>query len=261
MRRQLPLIALALSVSACSVVTTDPGEEKVLNAKPWVFGSGGLYDTPVRGSEIVAWSTDAIPVNVQPEQHTIELNDLMTSDGVPLDFDAAVVMQVTSSVDLIRRFGVKWYDNNIRTEVLSYVRDAVKKHGMNETAITSTAAAAIDNEVSVRLEQYLKKNTFPVRLVRFTIGRANPPDSVKNQRIATAAQQQRVLTLQSAVKAEEQRALSEAKRAQADQAYKQGLGLSSDQYMEKLKLDTLAQVCGNKNCTFVQQGVPLILGK
>lgn len=259
--RMIALLACTAALSACSYVSTEPNEEKVLNAKPWFFGSGGVQDTPVRGTSVVAWSTDAIPVNMQPEQHGIELNDLMTSDGVPLDFDASVVTQVTDSVSLVRRFGLKWYDNNIRTEVLSYVRDAVKKHGMNETAITSTAAAAIDNEVSTRLEAYLAKNKFPVRLVRFTIGRANPPDSVKNQRIATAAEQQRALTFVSAVKAEEQRALSEAKRAKADQAYKEGMGLSSDQYMEKLKLETLAQVCGNKNCTFVQAGTPLILNK
>jgi len=260
MKKIIAAAALAL-VSACSNVTTEANEEKVLNAKPVFFGSGGVYDQPVKGSEWVAWSTQAIPVNMQPEQHTFELNDLMTSDGVPLDFDASVVTQVTDSVGLIKRFGTGWYDNNLRTELLSYIRDAVKKHGMNETAITSSAAASIDAEVSRRIEDYLARTKFPVRLVRFTIGRANPPDSVKNQRIATAAQQQRVLTLKSAVVAEEQRALSEAKRAKADQAYKEGLGLSSDQYMEKLKLDTLGQVCGNKNCTFVQQGTPLILSR
>jgi regulator of protease activity HflC (stomatin/prohibitin superfamily) len=246
------LLSLLFATSACSYVSTEPNEEKVLNAKPWFFGSGGVFDTPVKGTELVAWSTSAITVNMQPEQHKLELNDLMTSDGVPLDFDASVVTQVTDSVALVKRYGSNWYDNNISTELLSYIRDAVKKHGLNETAISTTAAASIDAEVSERLEQYFARNKFPVRLVRFTIGRANPPDSVKDQRIATASQEQRVLTMQKTVLAEEQRKNAEAKRAEADRAYQNGLGLNADQFVQLRTLDTLKSVCGNKNCTFVQ---------
>jgi regulator of protease activity HflC (stomatin/prohibitin superfamily) len=185
----------------------------------------------------------------------------MSSVGVPLDFDATLVTQTTDALDLVKRFGPKWYENNIYSEVLSYVRDEVKKHGMNETAIATTAAAEIDSNVSTRIEAYLKANRFPVRLVRFTLGKANPPDSIKDQRVATAASQQKVQTLKQEVLAEEQRAISEAKRAAADRAYQQGLGLTSDQYMEKLKLDTLKEVCGDNNCTFIQQGTPLIVNK
>lgn len=261
MKRLIALFAAMSALSACSYVSTEPGEEKVLNAKPWFFGSGGVSDTPVKGTQVVAWSTDAIAVNMQPEQHKLELNDLMTSDGVPLDFDASVVTQVTDSVALVKRYGLKWYDNNISTELLSYIRDAVKKHGLNETAINSTAAASIDAEVSTRLESYLKNNQFPVRLVRFTIGRANPPDSVKNQRVQTAEQEQRVLTMQKAALAEGEREKSEAKRALADRAYQNGLGLDSEQFVQLRALDTLKSVCGEKNCTFVQQGTPLILNK
>lgn len=260
MKKLLCIIALA-GLSACSNVTTEPNEEKVLNGKPWFFGNGGVYDTPVKGSEWVAWTTQAIPVNMQPEQHMLELKDLMTSDGVPLDFDASIVTQVTDSVALVKRFGTNWYDNNIRTELLSYVRDAVKKHGLNETAISTTAAAAIDDEVSTRLEAYLKKTTFPVRLIRFTVGRANPPDSVKSQRIDTATQEQRVLTMQKTTLAEIERAKAEEKRAEADRAYQNGLGLDSAQFVQLRSLDTLKEVCGEKNCTFVQQGTPLILSK
>lgn len=259
--KKIALIALCFAATACSRVTTEPNEEKVLNAKPWLFGSGGVLDTPVRGTQWVSWTTDSIAVNMQPEQHTLELNDLMTSDGVPLDFDASVVTQVTDSVALIKRYGTNWYENNISTELLSYIRDAVKKHGLNETAISSTAASAIDSEVSERLELYFAKNKFPVRLVRFTIGRANPPDSVKDQRIATAAQEQRVLTMQKSTLAEIERAKSEAKRAEADRAYQNGLGLDSQQFVQLRALDTLKEVCGQKNCTFVQQGTPLIIQK
>lgn len=261
MKKFIILGIIMLTTSACSRVTTEPNEEKVLNAKPWFFGNGGVEDTPVRGSEFVAWSTSPITVNVQPEQHVFEIKDLMTSDGVPLDFDASVVTKVTDSVALVKRFGVNWYDNNISTELLAYIRDAVKKHGLNETAISTTAVTAIDTEVTERLHNYLKKMNFPVELIRFTVGRANPPDAIKDQRIATSAQEQRVITMQKMTLAEDERAKAEHARAIADQTYQKGLGLDSQQFVQLRSLETLKEVCGHKNCTFVQQGTPLILDK
>ncbi len=253
MNKLLVLSLLAVTTSACSRVSTEPNEQKVLNAKPWLFGEGGVMDEPVVGTAYVAWSTDAIAVNMQPEQKTIEFNDLMTLDGVPVDFDASAVLQVTDSVALVRRYGVRWYENNVQTELVAYVRDAVKKYGLNEIAISSTAAAKVDEEVSTRLEGYLARNKFPVRLVRFTVGKANPPDAIKTQRIATSEQEQRVITLQKAYAAELKRKETEGARAEADQAYQSKLGLSSDQFVQLRTLETLSKVCGHDgNCTFVQ---------
>jgi hypothetical protein len=37
----------------------------------------------------------------------------MSSDGVPLDFDAVIRLQVTDSVRLIANFGEKWFESNV----------------------------------------------------------------------------------------------------------------------------------------------------
>jgi regulator of protease activity HflC (stomatin/prohibitin superfamily) len=255
----IPLLVLG-SCTTGHYITVPENNEGVLISKPW-FGSGGYYPTTVKGpGSTFTWgTTSAIMVATSPEQHTLEINDLMSSDGVPLDFDATILLQVNDPLVLIKSYGAKWYDNNLKSEVLSYVRDAVKKHGLNETAISTTAIASIDGEVTDRLEAYLRLHKFPVTLVRFTVGKANPPDSVKDQRIATAQQEQRLQTLIKSKLAEDQRKLSETARAEADNAYRVQMGLSPEQFVQLKTLETMKDVCGDKNCTFVGTGTNILL--
>jgi regulator of protease activity HflC (stomatin/prohibitin superfamily) len=99
----------------------------------------------------------------------------------------------------------------VQAEFANRVRQTVRKHGMNETAIQNTAVDAIDTEVSKAMADYIAQAKLPLRLVDVTVGRANPPDSIKSQRIETAAQEQRANT-------EKQRKLAEDQRKEAEQA-------------------------------------------
>jgi regulator of protease activity HflC (stomatin/prohibitin superfamily) len=138
---------------ACGIesVKPDAGHEAVLIEKPLIFGHGGVDPVPVKtGRQYVWWTTEHVIVNMQPLQYQVHFDDLMSSDGVPLDFDAVIRLQITDSVLLIKNFGPKWYENNIEKEFSNRVRQAVRKHGMNETAISTVAIDAIDTEVSHR---------------------------------------------------------------------------------------------------------------
>ena len=42
---------------------------------------------------------------MQPRRIDAEFTDLMTSDGVPIDFHAVITLQVIDSVKLVRDFG------------------------------------------------------------------------------------------------------------------------------------------------------------
>jgi hypothetical protein len=66
----------------------------------------------------------------------------------------------------------------------------------------------------------------PVTLINVTVGRALPPDAIKHQRIETAQQEQRVLTEGQTKLAEDARKAAEQSRADADNAYRNALGLS-----------------------------------
>jgi regulator of protease activity HflC (stomatin/prohibitin superfamily) len=214
------LVATALNVVGCRSVAPNAGHEVVLVEKPLIFGHGGVDPEPVRtGRSFVAVTTDGIDVNMQPQKFEAELPDTMTSDGVPITFHAIMVLKVTNSVTLIRNFGPDWYQNNLEEPFRTMVRQAVRRRGMNETAISTTALDEIDREIQDQLVAFMRQKTLPVELVTMTVGRANPPDSVKNQRIETATQEQRIQTEKQTKLAEDQRQMAETSRANADNAY------------------------------------------
>ena len=257
--RTLLFVALATLVTGCSTYGPDAGHEVVLIKKPWFFGHGGVVDTPVKtGRTFTAITTRGVDVYMQPQKLDTLLPDTMTSDGVPISFHAVMVVQVTDSVALIRNFGPDWYRNNLEQQFSTMVRQAVRRHGMNETAISTTAIDAIDAEIREALEGYLTAKSLPVRLITMTVGRANPPDSVRNQRIETAAQQQRIQTETQKKLAEDARLQAEQSRAAADNAYREAMHLSPEQFIQLEMIKMQEHVCANNKtpCTFIQNGAP-----
>lgn len=246
------------ALASCSVYAPDAGHEVVLVEKPWFFGHGGVDPEPVKtGRTWAAVTTEGVDVYMQPQRFEEALDDTMSADGVPLGFHAIITLQVLDSVDLIKNFGSNWYQNNVEQEFAQLVRQAVRKRGMNEVAIQSTAIDAIDNEVRNNLIDFLKEKKLPVQIVTMTVGRANPPDAIKNQRIETAAQEQRVQTEIQIRMAEDQRKGAETSRAAADNAYRQALGLTPEQFIELSRINMQREVCGPNGkgtCTFIQNG-------
>lgn len=235
----------------------DAGHEAVLIKKPMLFGAEGVDPTPVTtGRTYTMWTTDVVDINMQPEQYPLHFDDLMSADGVPLDFDAVARLQVIDSVSLVKNFGPNWYDHNVKAEFSNRVRQAVRKHGMNETAINTNAIDAIDQEVSKAMEQYIAEAKLPIKIIQMTVGKANPPDSIKNQRVETAAQQQRALTEAQRKLAEDARLEAEKSRAHADNAYRNEMQLSPEQFLRLEGIKMQEKVCGeNKSgCTFVIGG-------
>ena len=259
--RVISFAAIALVVMAmigCHSYAPNAGHEVVLIEKPIFFGHGGVDSEPVRtGRAYAAISTDGVDVNMQPQKFETELPDTMTKDGVPITFHAIMVLKVTESVTLIRSFGPEWYANNLEEPFKTMVRQAVRKRGMNETAISTTALDDIDNEIHDQLTMFIKQKGLPVELVTMTVGKANPPDSVKTQRIATATQEQRIQTEQQTKLAEDQRAAAETSRARADNAYREAMGLSPQQFIQLETVKMQREVCGEQGkatCTFIQNG-------
>ncbi|KRB56630.1 peptidase [Rhodanobacter sp. Root179] len=246
--------SMLLACSGCTVVSPDAGQQAVLIDKPVLFGHGGVRDQPVTTGLTYTWfSTKRIYVNMFPQQYDGNFGDLMSSDGVPLDFHAIIRLQVTDPVALVKNFGQDWYKNNVEQEFFNRVRSAVKKHGMNETAIQTTAIDEIDSEVSREMTEYLNQNKLPIRLLKITVGKANPPDAVRNQRVETAQQEQRVLTEQKRDLAEQSRKAAEQSRAEADNAYRLAMNLSPAQFveMERIKMQTEVCAVNDAKCTFI----------
>lgn len=257
--RALKLLALAglaivlMSTGACHRVTPGAGEQAVLIRQPLFFGHGGVVPEPVTtGTAYTALSTKSIMINMLPIQSEEKFDDLMSSDGIPLSFDSTMRWQVTDPVLLVSKFGTDVYANNIQSEFRNRVRQAVRKHGMNDTAISTAAIDTIDEEVTTQMLAYIKASGLPVRLIKITVGKANPPDAIRDQRIKTAEEQQRQITEVQTQKAEEARKAAETARAAADNAYRVSLGLSPQEYVELKRIEMQGRVCAKQGtCTFI----------
>jgi regulator of protease activity HflC (stomatin/prohibitin superfamily) len=130
---------------------------------------------------------------------------------------------------------------------------------MNDVAITYVANVAIEKQVQQGIEQVLARTGVPVKLVDFTLGKANPPDSVLNQRVQTAKEQQRQITEQQTQLAEQARKGAETARAEADNAYRQSMGLSPEQFVQLQQIQMQRDVCLHTQCTFVAgNALPII---
>src|SRR5208337_4327897 len=163
-------IIAAVMTTGCRSYAPNAGHEVVLIEKPIIFGHGGVDPEPVRtGRSFGAVTTDGIDVNMQPQKFEIELPDTMTSDGVPITFHAIMVLKVNDSVPLIKNFGPEWYQNNLEEPFKTMVRQAVRKRGMNETAISTTALDEIDREIHDQLIAFMKQKSLPVELVTMTV--------------------------------------------------------------------------------------------
>ena len=266
MKMSAGITVMTLAVSAgCSRVDPGAGYEAVLVRQPWIVGHGGVDSTSIKtGLTYVAPSTTAIYVDMRPITEDFEEADIMTRDGVPLEFKASVRYQVIDAVDLVTHFGADsgWFDRNLAQPFGQAVRSAVKQRGMNEMAISSSAAELVDAEVAAALAKSVTDFKVPIRLLNVTLGRANPPDAVKHQRIDTATQEQRIQTEQQTALAEDQRKKAETARAEADNAYRLAMSLSPEQFIQLQQIQMLKTVCGDGKCSVVLGGVsPLVTVK
>jgi regulator of protease activity HflC (stomatin/prohibitin superfamily) len=243
------LIVWGVCVTA---VTPSAGEAAVLIKKPILFGTKGVDPVSVTtGRSYVWYTTEYITVNMLPQQHTVHFDDMMTSDGVPLGFDSVIRLQVNDPVALVSNFGTDWYKNNIEAEFSSRVRQAVRKHGMNETAISTEAIDKIDEEIFGAMQKYVADAKIPVRIMRVTVGKANPPDAIKSQRVETAHQEQRINTEKQRKKAEDERKAAEKSRAEADSAYRDSMHMSIEEYLRLESIKMQRETCAKGGCTFV----------
>jgi hypothetical protein len=92
-----------------------------------------------------------------------------------------------------------------------------------------------------------------------TVGRANPPDAIKNQRIETAAQEQRANTEKQRKLAEDQRLQAELSRANADNAYRNQMSLSPEQFLRLEAIHMQRDVCAKGGCTFIAGDVTPVI--
>lgn len=279
--------ALMCSLAGCTSASPDAGHVVVWVEKPMIFGHGGVDANIVTtGRSYAAPTSDAVDVDMLPQRVDMEFDDMMTSTGVPVSFHVVLAFKITDPVKLVTQFGadrtwLDWqcpkdkdgntqcsgnpegwgfFDRNLDQPIRTAVRNSVKKRSMQEMAIDQTAADAVGKEVTAAANKLVAETGVPILFPpdQINVGRVNPPDAIKTQRIETAAQEQRAITEQQTKLAEDQRKAAETSRASADNAYREAMGLSPEQFIQLKTIEMQRAVCGTAGtCTFFVGGSPV----
>lgn len=260
--KHLPLAAaMASLLCACTVVSPDPGQQAVLVDKPVFFGKGGIRLDDVRepGRTYAWWTTSAVYVDVTPQTVQVAFDDFSSSDNILLDFSTQIQYRITAPALLLSGFGQDWFKNNVASQYAAIVRDQVKRYDMTRMMSDPDTARKIDDAVTESVRALVKEQRLPIQIQNITLGRARPNTDVLQQMNLTAAQQQRVKTLVEATTAERQREQEQVAKADADNAYRNRMGLTPEQYLASQIAEINAEACAKAQaCYMVPSGTSVI---
>lgn len=256
------ILILAISsivlLSGCSVIQPDATDVAVIIDRPYFFGHGGVREEVVPGGtrSYDYLSAHAVYVSAAPQQETVRFDDFASKDNILLDFETAIQYRITSAPTLVSKFGADWFKNNLKAQFTSIVRDEVKRYQMSEMMSSAEVSETIDKNVTVAVQKLVKEAGLPIEILNITLGRAVPNENVLDQMNKTAEQQQREKTLIAAKNAELQRKEEQEAKAAADNAYRNKMGLSPEQYLAREIAQINADACKSAtSCTIVPSGV------
>lgn len=259
----LGLMVSLLMLSACGKEIPE-GNEGVFISKPYFFGHGGVQSTSDKtGYSWMWWTTSIVLVDMRPVKFEETFEDVITSDNIPVNFSAYIILKVEDGKShiLVDKYGkdlLGLYKNNLKEVFRTKVRREAQ--GFSMTALTTDRDVdtktnsvhmimdGIAERVNSQLQDYINKSGLPVTINQVIISKATPPESVRKAISDTAAQQQRKQTEQQRRDAELARKEAETERANADNAYRNGLGLTPAEFAELLKVEMCMK---DDSCTMI----------
>jgi len=231
------LVAL-VSFNSCSLSTVDGDEEGVFIAKPWFFGEGGVEDKALtEGSTWRAWTTDFVTYKKIPVKYTEVFDDVFCDDNTPLDLSAHITLKIADgkSPILHKNYGPEWYQNNVKENFREIVRNFISTYNMYTLVSDREVYDKVKVDITQKMQVYFDKLNsiaeFPVQIVNVVVDKAKPNDMVLEELNKTAAMAQQKITQQRQQEMEEQRILTEQKRADADKAYMLRMNLSPGDFI------------------------------
>lgn len=241
-----------------------PGYEVVLVDRPFFFGNSGVREETIKeGQQWIFSTTLQYPVRVQPQSLDVKIVDFSTADKYLLDFSSSIQYQITDPKALIRYFGLDWFKAGVERQYSGIVRDAVKRREMEKIMTDANTANEMDDEITTQFEALIKARKLPIKIIGITLGRATPDDAVLKQVNATAAQKERERTLKAATAAEQQRFNEQEARALADNAYRNKLQLTTEQYLGLKQIEAYSTACASAKatCIITSGQQPIVIGK
>jgi regulator of protease activity HflC (stomatin/prohibitin superfamily) len=238
----------------------EPGHELVVIDKPYFFGHEGVRTETVKEGRVLLFNTSTvIPVRKTPSSVSVIVDDFSSADNILLDFETAIQFRIKDSVVLVKEFGAEnWFENNIKRQYLSIVREAVKKRTMTQMMSDVQATKDMDDEITKGLQDLVKQTKLPIEILGVSLGRAKPNQSVLNQMNETAAQQQREKTLVASTRAENQREQEQIAKAKADNAYRNAMQLTPEMFIQLEQIKRYSDACAKSSHCIVSSGQSVV---
>lgn len=241
------IFMVMLCMTSCSEVSPNADEEAVLIYKPWFFGHGGVEPEAVSsGLMWCAPTTESVTFKIVPVKHQVDMDDLFSDDNTPLDFHTIIITQIEKgkSPILLQNYGEDWFNTNIYNEYCKFVRNYISQNSpfdlMSNRQVLDDIDAKVLKQTQDLIAKLSKEKEFPVIIKQVTIGKAIPNSEQLEEMNRTAKAVQAKQTQERQAEVELAREKAERQRAKADKAYREELGLSTQDFINLKWIETIA---------------------
>lgn len=260
----IAFVCLIFSVMLIHSVSPDVDEEAVLIKKPWIFGHGGVVDSPVESGLTWCWfSTHSEYFKIVPVKHQVDMDDLFSDDNTPLDFHTIIITQIKKgkSPILLRNYGKDWFNTNLYNYYCNLVRDHISQHSPFDLMSNRQILNEIDDKVLKQMQFYVetlsKNKEFPVVVKQVTIGKATPNKEQLAEMNKTARAVQAKQTQEREAEVQLAREKAERQRAKADKAYMEEMHLSAQDFIQLKWIETVNEKQGANIDVMVGPNTPM----
>lgn len=260
----IAFVCLIFSVMLIHSVSPDADEEAVLIKKPWIFGHGGVVDSPVESGLTWCWfSTHSEYFKIVPVKHQVDMDDLFSDDNTPLDFHTIIITQIKKgkSPILLRNYGKDWFNTNLYNYYCNLVRDHISQHSPFDLMSNRQILNEIDDKVLKQMQFYVetlsKNKEFPVVVKQVTIGKATPNKEQLAEMNKTAKAVQAKQTQEREAEVQLAREKAERQRAKADKAYMEEMRLSAQDFIQLKWIETVNEKQGANIDVMVGPNTPM----
>lgn len=242
------MVAIISTFTCCSLCGVDGTTEGVFIKKPLFFGSGGVEMTALtEGSEWKVFSTDFVEYTKIPVKYTEIFDDVFCNDNTPMDLSAHVTLQLIEGKSPILHinYGPEWYNNVVKETFRKTVRNFISTYDMYTLTSDREVYDAIEVDIAEKLEQYFADisttKEFPIKIINVVVDKAKPNISVMEELNKTATMAQAKLTEIKRQEVEDERKVTEHKRALADKEYRATMNMTSSEYIQMRTLEVIEQ--------------------
>jgi len=188
------------------------------------------------------------------EEH---FENLVTKDRNPISFSVYIKISVRSDSAwyLNKKFSAEWYKMNNSPRFRTIIRDKASQYDMFQLTSQREILVKIEKEALDEMINYSNKIVMPITNEEVNIGSVQPTQKVLDEIANTAARVQNKNTQIAEGQAQDERKVAEEKRAIADMAYKNKMGLTTDQFVQ-LQAIKMYETAAGQGTTMIFGSVP-----